>query len=344
MSLAMLCPVGRNRQECRNEGSRSLPKESGVGFGQWPEQTQPNKIMTIKTYCGGLFGDLPVDLRRRLGLPPKSGGGVHCWIFKAACILKEHYQHPLVFRIIREAVSECGRPVPDCEISNAIAASEQPASQSQAGPAAIQSKPRWPETDLAMVRKVVEDHPDAKDFFGDGALNGLKVLQGLFPGNPLVCMGDDIRRMETKPLHAWQDSWRNMQFVVPSPMNALTGVNQQGKESNRCLDNTGKRRFAVVEFDKHPEYVQAAIHAHLDTKLPLAAVVHSGGKSLHGWYYAENRTESELRLFMEHAVSLGADPATWTRCQAVRLPGGIRSNGVAQAIRFFNPGYGGLFS
>ena len=110
------------------------------------------------------------------------------------------------------------------------------------------------------------------------------------------------------------------------------------------MDNTGKRRFAVVEFDKHPEDVQAAIHAHLDTKLPLAAVVHSGGKSLHGWYYAEKRTESELRLLMEHAVRLGADPATWTRCQAVRLPGGVRSNGVAQAIRFFNPGYGGLFS
>lgn len=300
--------------------------------------------MTNRTHGGGLFGDLQVNLRKRLGPPPKSGDGVHRWIFKAAYILKEHYQHPLIFRIIREAVSECGRPVPDCEISDAIAASAQPASQSQADPPAFQSKPRWPETDLAMVRKVAEDHSDAKELFADRALSGWIVLQRLFPGDPLVCMGDDIRRMETKPLHAWQDSWRKMQFVVPSPMNALTGVNQQGKKSNRCLDNTGKRRFSVVEFDKHPEDVQAAIHAYLDTKLPLAAVVHSGGKSLHGWYYAENRTESELRLFMEHAVSLGADPATWTRCQAVRLPGGIRSNGVAQAIRFFNPGYGGLFS
>ncbi len=300
--------------------------------------------MKITTHGGGLFGDLPVNLRRRLGLPPKSGDGVHRWIFKAACILKEHYQQPLVFRVIREAVSECGRSVHDREISDAIAASDHPASQSQEGPPAFRSKPRWPETDWAMVRKVVEDHPDAEDFFGGIELNGWSVLQRLFPGNPLVCMGDDIRRMETKPLEAWRDSWRKMQFVVPSPMNALTGVNQKGEKSNRCLDNTGKCRFAVVEFDKHPEDVQAAIHAHLDSRLPLSAVVHSGGKSLHGWYYAENRTESELRLFMEHAVRLGADPATWPRCQAVRLPGGMRSNGVTQAIRFFNPGYGGLFS
>lgn len=305
--------------------------------------TDPIKaIMIYKTHGGGLFGDLPQDLRRRLGPPPKSGDGVHRWIFKAACVLKEHYQFPLVFRIIRETLSECGRPVHQREILDAIAASKQRATQKREDSTVFQSQPKWPETDWAMVKRIAKDHSGAIDLFGNRALNGWSVLQRLFPGNPLVCMGADIRRMETRPLQAWRDSWWKMQFVVPSTMTALTGVNLQGRESNRCLGNTGKRRFLVAEFDKHTELVQAAIHAHLGTKLPLVAVVHSGGKSLHGWYGAKNRTESELRLFMEHAVRLGADPATWTRCQAVRLPGGIRSNGVAQVIRFFNSEFRGV--
>ncbi len=39
---------------------------------------------------------------------------------------------------------------------------------------------------------------------------------------------------------------------------------------------------------------------------------------------------------MRYAVSLGADPATWTRSQFVRLPGGVRDNGKRQPVLFFN--------
>jgi hypothetical protein len=40
--------------------------------------------------------------------------------------------------------------------------------------------------------------------------------------------------------------------------------------------------------------------------------------------------EPTLRLFMEYAVHLGADPHTWVRCQWVRMPGGTRyADGVA---------------
>ena len=37
------------------------------------------------------------------------------------------------------------------------------------------------------------------------------------------------------------------------------------------------------------------------------------------------------------AVSLGADRATWTRSQFVRMPDGTRDNGNRQAVYFFNP-------
>lgn len=41
---------------------------------------------------------------------------------------------------------------------------------------------------------------------------------------------------------------------------------------------------------------------------------------------------------MRYAVSLGADHATWTRSQFVRLPDGTRDNGHRQAVYYFAPG------
>jgi hypothetical protein len=41
---------------------------------------------------------------------------------------------------------------------------------------------------------------------------------------------------------------------------------------------------------------------------PLALVVHSGGKSLHGWAACAGIAEDELRKFMAYACELGADP------------------------------------
>ncbi len=63
---------------------------------------------------------------------------------------------------------------------------------------------------------------------------------------------------------------------------------------------------------------------------------HSGSKSVHGWFYCEGQSEETLRGFMSHAVSLGADKATWTISQFVRMPGGTRENGNHQAVLFFN--------
>jgi len=36
-------------------------------------------------------------------------------------------------------------------------------------------------------------------------------------------------------------------------------------------------------------------------------------------------------------VGLGADKATWTRCQLVRLPGGLRETGKRQDVVYLNP-------
>lgn len=63
---------------------------------------------------------------------------------------------------------------------------------------------------------------------------------------------------------------------------------------------------------------QVALLVHLATtdlpRFSLVMAVHSGKKSLHGWYGCRGLEERQTRAFMERAVRLGADPATWTRC------------------------------
>jgi len=128
-----------------------------------------------------------------------------------------------------------------------------------------------------------------------------------------------------------------MQLIVPSPMSTRTGRTQDGKESEHSLDNTGARRFLVIEQDGGHADEQSAVLLHLAERGPLALAVHSGRKSIHGWFVAVGQSQDGLRRFMRYAVNLGADRATWTRSQFVRMPGGTRNNGDRQTVYFFNP-------
>jgi hypothetical protein len=173
--------------------------------------------------------------------------------------------------------------------------------------------------------------------FEDSESNAEEVIDYLFPGNPLLCVGRNSREFATKPREEWRGRLHQMAFIVPSPMTALTGQTQDGRQSAHSLQNTGKRRFVVIEFDSGISDEQAALLLHLAERAPMALVVHSGSKSLHGWFFCEGRPDDLLGRFMRYAVSLGADRATWTRSQFVRLPDGTRDNGNRQKVFFFSP-------
>jgi len=123
---------------------------------------------------------------------------------------------------------------------------------------------------------------------------------------------------------------------VPSPMSAVTGLTKDRKESKHTLANTGTRRFLICEFDTGTPDEHAALLLHLGTIAPLVCSVHSGGKSLHGWFYVEKSAPDKIEKFFRYAVSLGADSATWTRSQFVRMPDGTRDNGRKQTVYFLN--------
>lgn len=205
-------------------------------------------------------------------------------------------------------------------------------------------------------------------------LGSLEILQLLFPKDPLLCCGRRLWSAQTLNLSKW-DHLDECQFIVPSPMTNTQGVTCDGKSSTRCLSNTGPRHFLVIEFDfkvddapglmngisscRPPQDVSMDSKSHLVSRLSHdgftvldicstlihhlafkvhpALVVHSGGKSLHAWFPCMGVEDDRLKPFMRYAVQMGADRATWSRCQFVRMPGGLRDNGTRQAVLYFNP-------
>jgi hypothetical protein len=183
-----------------------------------------------------------------------------------------------------------------------------------------------------------------------------QLIDVLFPSNPLLCCGWTRHCFDTRIRTHWY-KLHDLQLIVPNPMTAPRGLTQRRQSSAHALTNTGTRRFLIVEFDfdaknsaeearllarlgvdrRDERDLCAALLLHLAERAPLALAVYSGGKSLHGWFYCAGVSEEKVSRFFSYAISLGADPANWTRSQFTRMPDGMRDNGNRQTVYFFNP-------
>ena len=172
--------------------------------------------------------------------------------------------------------------------------------------------------------------------FEDNESHTEKIIDALFPGNALLCVGRNNSDFNTQSREEWRGKLAALQVIVPNPMTKRIRRTQDGKESAHTLESTGPRRFLVVEQDSGTIDEQSAVLLHLGQHGPLAVAVHSGSKSIHGWFYCVGQPEEKLRAFMRYAVTLGADRATWTRSQFVRMPDGTRGNGKRQSVYYFN--------
>lgn len=224
----------------------------------------------------------------------------------------------------------------------------------------------WPKRNDEMVEAILADgfgnadlwEASPRRFECDSESNISKMLALLFPGDPLLCLGWKKHAFATRPRREWCDFRRPLQFIVPSPMSAPEGLTREGNPSAKTNANTGPRRYLVVEFDFKPAASAADAHLarigaqhglqntcdlcasllhYLARFAPLALVVWSGGKSLQGWFPAARTPPETLTSFFRLACLIGADRATWTPSQFVRIPYGLRDNGNRQSPIYFNP-------
>lgn len=338
---------------------------------------------------------IPSWLREKLASPPQAGAGIHAWLFSVARQLHAHMPPEAIASALQAATATAARRVTEREIRDAVNNSREVAwtrkasgngggardtsreSIRVAAPGSAVASGRWPRPDNVARRCRVADAATA----GIGGLADLweespvtppndwtadDWLDVLFPGAEWLCLATDHpATARTRRREKWAfGPADNCGLVVPSPMTAASGKGLDGRTSRRCLDNTGPRRWLVIEFDKLEDGTpmspdeQAALHWHFRESAAalnwprLALVVSSGGKSLHGWY-GPCTDEAVSHDLMAYAVSLGADPATWNRCQLVRLPAGLRGKAkpkewglpegwgrrdeIRQAVYFYDP-------
>lgn len=287
--------------------------------------------------------------------PAISGQGGHTATFKAACALVNGFalSPAEALPLLSEWNAGCQPPWTEAELThklnNADAAHHSQSRghllrpKMQSVPMLPPSAPTWPTVNLVKRAEIVREGCGLADLWESSHLrledreqHTEEVIDQLFPGNPLLCCGKSNSEFDTRPRDEWRGELCKLAHITPSPMSAVTGRTKGGKVSTHTLSNTGPRRFLVCEFDDGTQDEQAAILQHLGCFAPLVMIVHSGNKSLHGWFLVHLQPETKVRSFFRYAVHLGADRQLWTRSQFVRMPDGIRDNGSHQTIWYLN--------
>ena len=265
---------------------------------------------------------------------PDSGEGVHKWIYHVCCVFIDAGIE------VDGAEKFC-----DANATRALQINEVHNAYDSIKKTGLIKRPKWDKPDddyIAFIKRVVPMQGLRK-----ALLNRLTVtraeeidcfgaLKLLFEEDSLVCCGASQSDFRTAPLEFFKDKCESLQFIVPSPMSSIWGIAQNGNKSQHTLDNTGPRKYLVVEFDRGEHADHAAFLHNLDRIIPVTLVVHSGNKSLHGWFHVEDIPEEKLITFFKEATRLGADTATWNKSLFVRMPDGKRENGKRQPILYFN--------
>jgi hypothetical protein len=286
--------------------------------------------------------DLPRFACDLLAAVPERGTGLHNWLFRVARVLHPYRQPDEIVDLLYAATN--GEPVKAHEIENAVRNSKAVAWQPGQRRELTPCQPLWPKRDeekcsrlrqTATLYDLWEASPIRLD---NNVCRAERMIDALFSGgNPFLCCGKNHSQFQTRRREMWRGQLGKLALIVPSPMTARVGYTQEGKVSAHTLETTGARRFLVIEQDQGDIDGQASILLHLSEFAPLVLAVFSGKKSVHGWFACLDESEQTLREFMEYAVTLGADPAMWTRSQFARMPDGLRDNGKRQAAFYFNP-------
>ena len=234
---------------------------------------------------------LPERVRRVLaGLP---FGGIHRWLFHAACTCVEEtaWDDAQIIGMLYAATRNARRPVRRYEIAKAVADARRKLGghiseletfrNVSTFPAQVFPKP-WPAPDPAAIAAISKIGPSLYDLwesspcrFDDDLPHTEEVIDALFPGDPLLCCGLDSQQFATRRRSAWRGHLSRLALIVPNPMLSRNALTQDGRLSEHTKAGTAARVYLVIEFDRDELSLdmQAALLADLAPRFPLVAAV-----------------------------------------------------------------------
>lgn len=272
---------------------------------------------------------------------------------------------------IQQAIPAGSRPVPDQEIAGAIKKARH--DHPDGGPSRDwRPQPTMefrPQLNGGDYRQVLIDRSQSvtrhdimalspEDITEDPVGAAMLTLDRLFAPDELLFIGDDKvpgRMGESiKPARLWIEDF-DREGGVPFPkliVNPLSGLPAEKKSGDGptlrgdgCVE---RPRFMVVEFDDVGPHDQLSFwHSVIQAELmPVAALVGSGGKSLHAWLQLDlpdlgawdQLVKQELYGDHGRLTKLGADRQCCNPARLSRMPGHYRaSNNRLQRLVYLHP-------
>jgi len=251
-------------------------------------------------------------------LPHSGGGGLHTALLSMANLgALAGLSREQVFADLRANVQGTRR-VSDAEIRQAINKAFDERGQPGRGG---RREPQWqavvrPPIDARkMLDAILQHGADAQE-------EDLIALSPVKPSEHFYCQNDQLflelydqndhlfmgerydngEAFTLQQISAWlRDSLAGAHappHVCPNPLTGKPGLTKDGKPSMRCDDCVKDHRFCVVEFDAKPAVLREPTEAvtpwareeqiqfwagALAFGWPIAALIDSGGKSIHGW-------------------------------------------------------------
>ena len=176
---------------------------------------------------------LPGFVRDLLSSPPRRGEGLNRWFFRVARVLHPYRTPDAILELLRVATVDL--PVRPGEVERAIANSRAHAWRPGApNPAARPSA--WPKLDRDARAAVIATGQGSAELWGASPmplsanrLTSEDIVDALFPGDPLLCVGRSMVSFATRPRSGWRGKLTKNALIVPSPMSALTGRTKNGQ-------------------------------------------------------------------------------------------------------------------
>ena len=139
----------------------------------------------------------------------------------------------------------------------------------------------------------------------------------------------------------FQSGGKTAPFIMVNPLTGKAAPKKTGDgESFRGDGNIKSFRYCLVEFDNLTREEQIRFWTSKEvSELPIAALVDSGGKSIHGWIRTPNinsindwQREIRGKLYEQGLIPLGVDSACSNPSRLSRLPGHLRDNNYQRIL------------
>lgn len=282
------------------------------------------------------------------GFPVPGGGGAHVALFRAGVLgFKAGIPLETILAEVTAGLPQGTRTVTEEEIHTGVTAGFTTALGEATGvtpPKPKASAPRVPDT---MLQRIIRSNPGVSiddiarkspvplDFPQWEA--AWRLLDALFlPGECLYIGGAQdpgIFGETVRPVPEWVEILRKSPpthpHIIANPLTGKAALKKNGKGMSLRADGC-VCRFRHLVFEMDNVSLEDQLCFWFGVRLPVRALIMSGGKSIHGWVDVDCQSalewerDIERDFFPAYLEPLGADPACKNEARVSRLPGYTR--------------------